>query len=59
MQLHKVGNGPQGQDELDKLARQDKMTSPSQKVHFNKERDRQVVRFNEKLTRYQPITKID
>jgi hypothetical protein len=52
MQLHKVGNGPQGQDELDKLARQDKMTSPSQKVHFNKERDRQVVRFNEKLTRY-------
>jgi hypothetical protein len=50
MQLYNVGSGPHGQDEL---------TSPSQNVHFNKERDRRVVGFNEKLTRYQPITKID
>jgi hypothetical protein len=44
-----VGGGPQGQDEL---------TSPFQNVLFDKDGDRQVAGFSEKLTRYQSITSI-
>jgi hypothetical protein len=35
---------------------QNALTRPFWNVHFNKERDRQVVGFNEKMTRCQPIT---
>jgi hypothetical protein len=41
--------GPQVQGELTRL---------SWKAQFDKERDRQVAEFSEKLTHYQPITNI-
>jgi hypothetical protein len=35
---------------------QDELTRLSWNVQFDKERDRQLIRFNEKLIRYQPNT---
>jgi hypothetical protein len=51
MQLHNVGSGPQGQDELGELSRTGKADQTL------KERDGQVIGFNE-LTWCQPITNI-
>jgi hypothetical protein len=47
MQLHNVGSWPPGQDEL---------TRPFWDAQFDKEKDKQVAEFSEKLTQHQPIT---
>jgi hypothetical protein len=59
MQLHKVDGGPQGRTSWADFQGQDKLTRPSWNVQFKKEKDRQVVRFNEKLIRGQPITNME
>jgi hypothetical protein len=59
MQLYNVGRAPQEQDKLGNLQGQDELTRPSWNVQFNKERDRQVIKFNEKLTSHQPFSNIE
>jgi hypothetical protein len=58
MQLHNVVVDPKARMSWANFQGQDELTRPSWNVQFNKERDRQVVRFTEKLTRCQPITNV-
>jgi hypothetical protein len=48
--------GPKARTSWVDFQGQDELTRPSWNVQFHKERDKKVVRFNEKLTRLQPIT---
>jgi hypothetical protein len=58
MQMHNVGSGPKARTNWANFQDQDELTRLSWNVQFDKEREKQVVRFNEKLTRCQPITNI-
>jgi hypothetical protein len=51
--------GPKARTSWANLQGQNELTRPSWNVQFNKERDGQVVGFNEKLIRHQPISKIE
>jgi hypothetical protein len=51
MQLHNVVVDPKARMSWANFQGQDELTRPSWNIQFNKERDRQVVRFTEKLTR--------
>jgi hypothetical protein len=59
MQLPNVGSGPRGQNELGRFSRPERADLTLLGVLFDKERDRHVVRFNEKLTGHQPVTNIE
>jgi hypothetical protein len=58
MQMHNVGSGPKARTNWTNFQDQDELTRLSWNVQFDKEREKQVVIFNEKLTRCQPITNI-
>jgi hypothetical protein len=50
--------GPKARMSWANFSSRDELSRPSWNVQFDKERDGQVVEFNEKLTQCQPITNI-